>query len=201
MRSTKTHNRKISSETTDHELMNLLVNGQDSALDEIMTRYKMKLFGFIVRYVQNEDTAADLLQEVFIRVYFKSETFKPDHQFSTWIYRIAINLCRDWSRKEKIRGWLSLDSPDDKEKTETEQNLKDPGSDTEKIVMGELLLETVQREIGRLPHKWRAALILHAIEGYPQTQCATLLGVSLKTVESRIYRARKRLSERLKHYF
>ena len=82
----------------DLPLIQALQRGTDRTLDELMQRHKEPLFRFIYRYVLNEEEARDLLQETFIRVYFKRDQYRPSAKFSTWLYHIALNLCRDHAR-------------------------------------------------------------------------------------------------------
>lgn len=203
MRSTKTPIRKIDAETPDSALIGLVVGGDELAFNELMRRYKGKLFEFIARYVKDSDLAYDILQETFIRVYYKAHTYKQKYRFSTWLYQIAINLCRDWSRKNRVSQWLSLDSL-------SAENSLIPGyrdihfsdDDTiEHIIDLNRQLNLVEREINKLPHNIKTALILYAIEGHSQERCAELLGVTAKTIETRVYRARKILAKKINHSF
>jgi RNA polymerase sigma factor (sigma-70 family) len=82
-------------ECTDQELIEKLKSGENPALNELMARYKHRLFAFIRRYVGNEDVAYDLVQETFTKLYFSASTYKPEYKFSTWLFQIALNLCRD----------------------------------------------------------------------------------------------------------
>lgn len=189
----------IDSDTPDAALMTMLGSGDDAALDEVMRRYKGKLFDFIARYLNDADQAADILQETFIRVYFKAGTYDPRYRFSTWLYRIAINLCHDWNRKNKMKRWFGLDAGKEHDSglAHYSEALAANGIGIEDRVDAVRLLTRVGEEIGRLPHDLRVALVLYVVEENSQERCAELLGVSLKTVETRIYRARKRLAERL----
>ena len=193
---------EINEKTSDSNLIRLLCKGEEAALNEIMWRYKHKVFAFICRYVRDEDAAYDIVQEVFIRVYFKAESYNSSYKFSTWLYQIAINLCRDWGRKQKIRQFFSLDAPiNDGEGGSYHDIIAAPDDNSEDIAGFRKNLEILDKEIEKLPHKLKTALILFVIEENSQEQCAEILGVTIKTIETRVYRARKFLAKKIDKIF
>lgn len=192
----------IKDNTSDEELIALVKQGVSLALNTLMLRYKQKLFAFIIRYVKDEDAAYDILQETFIKVHFKAGTYKPEYKFSTWLYQIAMNLCRDWGRKNKVKQWLSLDALINNDTEETYHDiLADPSSNIEDLTDLKKNLKLLDKEIQKLPHNLKTALILFAIEEYSQEKCAEILGVTPKTIETRVYRARKILAEKIAKNF
>lgn len=192
----------INEDTSDEALMSLVRQANEPALNTLMSRYKHKVFAFISRYVKDEDAAYDILQEVFIRVYFKADTYNPKYSFSIWLYQIAINLCRDWGRKQKIRQVFSLDAPVNEEEGGSYHDiLPDPSGNVEDLTDLRKNLKALDHEIQKLPHKLKTALILFAVEEYSQEKCAEILGVTPKTVETRVYRARKILAEKIAKNF
>lgn len=192
----------INEEASDEILMSLVRQGCEPALNTLMRRYKHKLFAFISRYVKDEDAAYDILQETFIRLHFKADTYNPDYTFSTWLYKIAINLCRDWGRKQKIRQIFSLDSVYQADEDGSYHDIiADPSSNIEDLTDLRKNLAALDKEIRRLPHKLKTALILFAIEEHSQEKCAEILGVTPKTIETRVYRARKILAEKIAKNF
>jgi len=202
MRFTRTDNAAISDATPDKTLIGLVAEGREAALNEIMRRYKHRLFAFISKYVRDEDAAYDILQETFIRVHFKAATYSPAYEFSTWVFQIAMNLCRDWGRKRKLRQFLSLDTlPGEDGTAGLHHILPDPSANVEDLTELRQQLRLLDREIERLPHKLKTALILFALEEHSQEACAELLGVTPKTVETRVYRARKILAGKLAKNF
>lgn len=202
MRFTNKNNATVTDATPDKALIHLVAKGREAALNEIMRRYKHRLHAFIVRYVKDEDVAYDILQETFIRVHFKADTYSPAYEFSTWLYQIAINLCRDWGRKQKIRQFLSLDVMiGNEENISLHDVISDPHSNIEDLAELRQQLRLLDKEIQRLPHKLKTALILFALEENSQEACAAILGVTPKTVETRVYRARKILTGKLAKNF
>jgi RNA polymerase sigma-70 factor (ECF subfamily) len=176
----------------DLPLWQALQQGNDGALDTLMERHSGGLFRFIYRYVLNEEDARDLLQETFVRAYFKKSQFQPRARISTWLYRIALNLCRDHARsrvtkESKLTESFAMPREDIVSNTATPSDL---ASTEEEISL-------LERAIQRLPDDLRTALIMVALEEKPQEECAQVLGISRKAVETRVYRARQLLRQRL----
>jgi RNA polymerase sigma factor CnrH len=178
-------------ECSDQELIVRLTRGENPALNEIMARYKHRLFAFIRRYVGDEDIAYDLLQETFTKLYFSASSYKPEYKFSTWLFQIALNLCRDHGRKKKLVQFFSLDDE------ASGFEFADTAPNPEAIAASSQGVKHIQGAIESLPHKLKTALILFALDDRTQEECAELLGVTVKTVETRVYRARKLLEEKL----
>lgn len=192
-----TPDNKPMSELPDGELMLALQNGRDVALDQLMKRHKQPLFHFVTRYTRDEDTSYDIVQEAFFRVYDRAETYNPAYRFKTWLYQIALNLCRDYARKKKLQSVLSLDAWTDDEDKGSLHDILASGENIESLTEHRQTLKLLEKQIDKLPHKLKTALILFALEDYSQEECARILGVTPKTVETRVYRARKLLTQKL----
>ena len=191
----RTH--RIGKENTadeDFALVKRLRAGDDFALNEIMHRYKERVYRLAWRYVGNEDAALDVTQEAFTKLYFNIEKYDPAYKFSTWLFQIAVNLCRDHLRKNKNHARnLSLDALSEASSGDwqkSEENI-------ESSFISRQQLAWIKEEINGLPDTLKAAFILFALEERTQAECAEILDVSPKTVETRVYRARKILSEKL----
>lgn len=195
--STGTPDSKPMSELPDGELMLALQNGRDVALDQLMKRHKQPLFHFVTRYTRDEDTSYDIVQEAFFRVYDRAETYNPAYRFKTWLYQIALNLCRDYARKKKLQSVLSLDAWTDDEDKGSLHDILASGENIESLTEHRQTLQLLEKQIDKLPHKLKTALILFALEDHSQEECARILGVTPKTVETRVYRARKLLTQKL----
>lgn len=178
---------------SDWPLVRALQGGDENALTELIHKYEQSLFRFICRYIRDEETARDLLQETFVRLYFNARKFKPRAKFSTWLHAIAANLCRDYARSKRYRterATVSFDAFD-----QGEARILDTAELPGDTLATAERLEALQVAISELPHKLRTALILFCLEDRSQAECAELLGVSSKTVETRVYRARKILEK------
>lgn len=181
----------------DREVVNRLCSGDDFALNEIMQRYKERVCRLAWRYVGNEDAALDVTQETFTKLYFNIDKYDPDYKFSTWVFQIAVNLCRDHLRKNKNHArnvsYDALSESGSGDWQQSEENI-------EASFQSKQQLAHLRQEIALLPEKLREVFILFAIEEKTQNECAEILDVSAKTVETRVYRARKILSEKLHFY-
>ena len=179
----------------DWPLICALQGGDENALTELIQKYEQPLFRFIFRYVGDEETARDLLQETFVRLYFNAGKFRQQAKFSTWLHTIATNLCRDLSRSKQYRkGRVTVSfNAFDQDESRTPDTSANPG---EALVASEKLA-ALEAAISELPHKLKTALILFCLEDRSQAECAGLLGVSAKTIETRVYRARKLLQQKL----
>ncbi len=182
---------------SDQELILRLWQGENAALNEIMGRYKHRLFSFIRRYVGDEETAYDLLQETFTKLYFSADTYRPQYKFSTWLFQIALNLSRDHARKHRKRFMISLDAIDD-DGNSLDSTLAADSGDIAAHLDAKRQLAVLEKEIPQLPHKLKTALILFALEERGQEECAVMLGITAKALEARVYRARKILADKLR---
>lgn len=181
---------------SDEKLALWLKEGRNEAFNELMSRYKSRLYAFICRYVADREDAYDLLQESFINIYQKIDLFDTNRRFSTWAFQIALNKCRDRGRKNALQRMISFSAFNQTDETiNFLENIADQGADPEHILIGKKELEALARAVSTLPDKLKVPLIMCVLEDMSQEECAGILGVSQKTVETRIYRARKKLSE------
>ena len=181
----------------DHALVKRLRSGDDFALNEIMQRYKERVFRLAWRYVGNEDAALDVTQETFTKLYFNIDKYDPAYKFSTWVFQIAVNLCRDHLRKNKNHArnvsYDALSESGSGDWQQSEENIEASFQSKQQLAL-------LRQEIELLPDTLKEAFILFALEERTQNECAEILDVSAKTVETRVYRARKILSEKLHFY-
>ena len=165
--------------------------GRNQAFDTLISRYKLPLYRFINRMINDEGMAEDILQTTFMRVYFNLDQYNVDQPFKTWLYQIAVNLCRDSYRRAKVRNFLTFNS----QVTDTVLEFSHSHDDTEQHLAYKQQLKTVQQAIRHLPYKLRTALLLFTVEEYSLQECADILQVTPKAVETRVYRARKELEK------
>lgn len=185
-------------EQSDSELVAGTAAGDSRAFETLMRRYRGPLYRFILRYCGNRADAEDLLQELFISVYRHAANYDARFKVATWLYSIALNVCRDHHRRRRLRRWLSLDqwSGTGTQEHAPQESVADP-VDVEASVISRDELAALARVIADLPHKWRTVLVLAAIEQRSHAECAEILGVSPKAVETRLARARRALRVRL----
>lgn len=193
------NSRNENASRTDADLISDIADGDEAAFTVLMTRHKAPLFRFILRYVGTRADAEDLLQDTFFSVYAKAAHYDPAWKPSTWIYRIALNKCRDFGRRQRFRRMFTLSSgPAESESPGfTVPEPADENPSVESLVAHREELRHLTVALQKLPHKMRSALVLHTIEGRSQSECAEILGVSRKSVEMLVYRARKTLRQDL----
>jgi RNA polymerase sigma factor (sigma-70 family) len=188
----------MTQEDPDLGFVQALKAGQDQALNSLMDRHRNGVFHFVFRHIPNEADALELTAEAFVRAYFNIGRFRPSAKFVTWLYQIALNLCRDHSKSRAYQYSLrtvSTDAPTE-EGEEQQQFLasdRDPVEETE----GREELGALEKAISELPEDLKNPLILTALEGHSQAEAAELLGISLKAVGMKVYRARKLLLEKM----
>lgn len=173
-----------------------LKEGDDLALNELMRRWQLPLLSFIHRYIGNESEALDLAQETFVRVYESRHRYKPSARFSTWLFTIASNLCRNLIRWRGRHPAVSLDAPDAYGRTAGESIGSDAWTPADNAERDELAA-AVRAAIHDLPHDLKTAILLFEYEDLSHQEISGVLGCSAKAVETRLYRARKVLRERL----
>lgn len=182
---------------SDVALMEALARGDESALDGIMDRYQEPIFHFIYRHVSNDGDARELAQEVFVRLFFNAGKFRPEAKFSTWLYQIALNLCRDHVKSRRTRQASQTDSlsarEDDAEHPACDLAVENRTPSDEAQARENLAM--LDDGMAALPHDLRTALVLTALERRSHLECAELLKITPKAVETRVYRARKFLLE------
>jgi RNA polymerase sigma-70 factor (ECF subfamily) len=185
------NNEKSRSKVTDKEIMELIQGGDEKAFTELVARYQERLLNFVGRVVTDQETAEELIQETFLRIFNQKHSYTPEFAVSTWIYTIALNLARSELRKRKLRRYLSLDFL--KEESDVEIAGRS-GS------MGESLSPILQKAIDSLPEDYKTAFVLCDVQRLPYQQIAEILRVPVGTVKSRINRARAMLRDKLKPY-
>jgi RNA polymerase sigma-70 factor, ECF subfamily len=182
---------KKNPKVSDKEIMELIQAGDERAFTELVARYQDRLLNFVGRIVIDQETAEELIQETFLRIYNQKNSYTPEYAVSTWIYTIALNLARSELRKRKLRKFLSLDFL----KEESDIEIADKTS-----FSGESLAPILQKAIDSLPEDYKTAFVLCDIQRLPYQQIAEILRVPVGTVKSRINRARAMLRDKLKPY-
>jgi len=178
----------------DEELLAQSLDGDLNAFEVIVNRYKDRLYNFVLRFVGDQQTAEDIVQDTFLRAYRNRGSFQAIAKFSTWIYTIAGNLAKSELRRRKRWRFLSLGSRDEDGKT---FELADPSSHPDKDTETALAETQIEDAIARLPERYREAVILRDVEGLDYAEIAEIVGCPLGTVKSRINRGRLRLQEEL----
>jgi RNA polymerase sigma-70 factor (ECF subfamily) len=188
----------LEADNRDRADMERLMAGHAAALNDLMERHATPVFRFLCRMVGNEDDANDLAQETFVRVFKSAGSFRLEQKFSSWLFTIAANLARNHFRWRTRHPNVSLDTTNQ----ETEQTLGDtlptnnPAPNEETLAAERA--QAVRAAVGKLPEDLRDAIVLCEWEERSTAEAATILETTPKAVESRLYRARGILRERLK---
>ena len=177
-----------------------------AAFNEIVARYKQKIYNYLLRMTGSLDDAEDLTQEVFVRMYTNIGAFRAEASLSTWLFRIAGNLAVDaFRRGKKERGLIqtSLDAPaaggDDEGQTAS-RDVPDWSREPLRVFGRKELGAQIQAALETLPPKLRSAVVLHDVEGLPYEEIAIIEKVPLGTIKSRIFNGRVALREQLRPY-
>lgn len=182
----------------DALLMIRLRDGETGCFAELLERHRVSVFHFLFRMVQNQAVAEELAQEVFLRVYRSRANYEPSAKFTTWLFRIAMNLALNWvrdNRHEQGQGSLDEEMQDGKVR-----QISDQRPDVESYLVHQVKLAEVRTAIDRLPAKQRAAVVMHKYQEMEYSQIAKVLGCSESAVKSLLFRAYESLRARLAHY-
>ena len=184
----------------DYQVILAIRAGDESALVELMRRYREPIFRLAYRYVGNPTDAANLTEETFAKVFFNAGKFRPRGTVKSWIFAITANGCRDFLRREKRnRMTVPLDPRVEQGDGSTfAEVLPDEARNAAAIAVEKERLLEISNAIQSLPEKLRFPFIFCVLEKHPQEEAASILKTSIKTVETRIYRARRELQARLR---
>jgi len=184
----------------DVSLLGQIARDDEHALRQLMDRYKDAVFHFAYRYLGNVADSSEITEATFFRVYQKADSYQPRASVKTWIFSIARNMALDQLRRQKkFRGQFSLDKPIGEGTNEQSafERIDSGEADPHSQLHSEETLQQIHSKIQELPEKLRFPFIFCVLEDHPYDECAAILRVNRKTVETRIYRARKQLRQKL----
>jgi RNA polymerase sigma-70 factor (ECF subfamily) len=199
--------RSLALVQSDKDLIARCQKADLAAFNEIVARYKQKIYNYLLRMTGSREDAEDLTQEVFVRMYTNIAAFRAEASLSTWLFRIAGNLAVDaFRRGKKERGLVqtSLDAPApssvDDEGQAASRDVPDWSREPLHVFGRKELGAQIQAALENLPPKLRSAIVLHDVEGLPYEEIATIEKVPLGTIKSRIFNGRVALREQLRPY-
>ena len=175
----------------ENEIIRSVLRGNVNDFEKLVTAYEKNVYNIALRMVGDPDDAADMTQETFIKAYRALSSFRGDSKFSSWLYRIASNVCLDFLRSRSRHPQVSLSTVDEDDRATFE--LPDMRQNPEEQLMKKLSMEAVRRGLEQLPEQQRQILVLRELGGLSYAELAQTLGLEEGTVKSRIFRARKRL--------
>jgi RNA polymerase sigma-70 factor (ECF subfamily) len=180
-------------QNSDDILMQQFIDGNQNAFSMLVNRHKNDIYRFILSRVRDVERAADLTQDVFVKLFQSAERYIPEGKFKSWLLRIAHNLCIDEYRKKTLSFVSSLDS-DSRLALEVEDSTQESAHRAEHRELHEVIEEGLKR----LPGIYREALILCQYQGLRYHEIAAIQKCPVGTVKSRIHTAMKQLKDFLK---
>ncbi len=185
---------------TDEELVARSIGGDRESFNQLILRWERPIYALAYRVIGREEEARDVCQETFLRAFRAIKGFKGQAKFSSWLYRIALNLCRDWMRRERRAPIISpAEGIDVRELAE----LPGTSESVEHLVWRSELTLRVERAMKNLSEEQRTAIILKEYHGLTFQEIAELLGCPLSTVKTRLYQGltvlRRELAEPVVH--
>lgn len=177
----------------DKELILAFKNGDEQAFNEIVNKYRQRVYHTVYRIVRNEDEAFDISQDVFIRAYKALPDFREDSSLFTWLYRIATNLSINHIKRNKFRKFTGLDK--------VSFFLSSNNDNPHKKVENDELREKIEEAIVELPDKQRIVFVLRYYENMKHKEIAKITNRSEGSVKANYYHALKKMKEKLQDYY
>ncbi len=185
------------SDISDIETIDRVLSGNQNAYEILVKKYQDRIFRYVYSRIPDYDEALDITQEIFVLTMESLHTFRRESKFSTWLYSIAINYCKNFKRKKRRYREVPIQRAGSD--SEYELQLTDARQDPERDVIARDSLRIVMEELQKLPEDYRDILVLRDIEEESYSDIADILSISLSNVKVRIHRGREMLKSRLQH--
>jgi RNA polymerase sigma-70 factor (ECF subfamily) len=182
--------------STDEELVARSIGGDVDSFNQLVLRWERPIYALAYRVIGREEDARDVCQETFLRAFRAIRGFKGQAKFSSWLYRITLNLCRDWMRRE--RRAPVAQAPEGLDILDLAAT-REVGESVEDLVSRRELTQAVARAMASLPDEQRTAIILKEYHGLTFQEIAELLDCPLSTVKTRLYQGLTVLRRQLSH--
>ena len=178
-------------EKDDQQLLALIQDGSQEAFSVLVQRHTERFYRLAFRYLHNKETAEDVVQDAFVKLWEDPGKWQAErkNKFTTWFYRIVVNLCLDWQKKKKP---LELG--------DQELSIADRRETPDAEMLRNEKQEVLEKEIAALPERQRTALNLCFDEGLSNQEAAEVMGLKLKALQSLVMRAKSTLKERMRNY-
>jgi RNA polymerase sigma-70 factor (ECF subfamily) len=182
---------------TDEELVARSRGGDVDSFNQLILRWERPIYALAYRVLGREEDARDVCQDTFLRAYRALPGFKGEAKFSSWLYRIALNLCRDWIRRQRRAPVSQM--PEDLDALEASAAIE-PAESVEDLVARRELSAVVEDAMTRLPEEQRTAIVLKEYHGMTFQEIADLQGCPLSTVKTRLYQGLSVLRRQLERH-
>jgi RNA polymerase sigma-70 factor, ECF subfamily len=169
----------------DKELINKFIRGDKETFNFIVDKHKNKVFNIALGILSNKFDADDVSQEVFLKFFLNPKSYKGKSNFSTWLYRVTVNLCFDFLRKNKNKKQGSLNELD------IEQNILESNSDILEDISKDETSKKVKKILSSMDEKYRTVLILTGMDNMSYKETAEILNVSVNNVKILVFRAKE----------
>jgi RNA polymerase sigma-70 factor (ECF subfamily) len=180
---------------TDEELVASATAGDLDSFNQLVVRWERPIYALAYRTLGRDEDARDVVQEAFLRAYRGLRGFKGQAKFSSWLYRITLNLCRDWMRRERRAPIVAV--PEGVDPIEMADDRASPVESVEDLVARREMSAAVARAMAELPEEQRAAIMLKEYHGLTFQEIADMLNCPLSTVKTRLYQGLSVLRRRL----
>jgi RNA polymerase sigma-70 factor (ECF subfamily) len=180
---------------TDEDRVASATAGDLDSFNQLVTRWERPIYALAYRTLGREEDARDVVQEAFLRAYRGLRGFKGEAKFSSWLYRITLNLCRDWIRRERRAPIVSL--PEGTDPVDLADDRASPVESVEDLVARREMSQAVARAMAELPDEQRSAILLKEYHGLTFQEIADMLDCPLSTVKTRLYQGLSVLRRRL----
>lgn len=175
--------------------------GDRSAFDNIMLKHKDQVFSLCYRFLGDFQEANDSAQETFVKVFTSLKRFRMESSFSTWLYRIAVNTCKNRLKSSQFRHrkrMVPLHHTGSDGNSNPSPELRDEGPTASELVLRKERMMRIQEAIDSLPEEQKSVVLLRDLEGFSYDEISSITGIPLGTVKSKLARARQRLRDRLR---
>lgn len=188
---------------SDQDLVARIRGGDYQAFEALVSRYEGKVYRLSMRMLRNQEDAEDALQETFLQVYRGLNGFEGRSTFSTWLFRLATNVClmKIRHRETEPANLLPLEEYLPRHEEGEHPQIRDWPDKPEEMLLNKESREKMLEALGKLPGEYRAVFILRDIEGFSNAEAGEALGISVAAVKSRLHRARLTLRGMLSSYF
>lgn len=187
--------------TEDVTLVAAFLGGDRTAFDRLVLKYQDRMYNLCYWFLDDYQEANDAAQETFIKVYRSLKGFRSESAFSTWLYRIAVNTCKNRLKSSAYRQrnkMVRLGNPGESEGSESSVEVRDESGSPVAELEKKERLTLIRQAVNSLPSEQKTVVALRDIEGLSYDEIASITGLNLGTVKSRLARARLDLKERLK---
>jgi RNA polymerase sigma-70 factor (ECF subfamily) len=190
----------IDGTVSSEDLMTRIAKGDADAFETLVNRHQASVLNLIYRFIGDRTQAKDLSQEVFIRVWQAAKTYRPEAKFTTWIYRIATNVCFNELKSSRRKKWFSFHQSDEHSGNIIEETLSDSAPSAEDLLLEKERNRQISDALQSLSENQRMALILKRYDDLSYAEIAQIIGCSVSAVESLLVRAKRTLQEKLKNF-